>query len=144
MYGIEQVVNTFPLLEEIEKEHPCFNQLQKQLIYRIAFHKEPFDEVKKIIMQAAAPNLTMEEKEQILEHHLSELPKVTENILQIENYIFQLQHMTYEKNKANQMLEDILKRSDIKYDLDAMIADARDRPIKNPAVPLKTEKSMRG
>jgi hypothetical protein len=142
MFAIEQVINTFALLEKLEKEHPCFNQTQKQSIYRIAFHKEPFDEVEKIIMQAGAPNLTVKEKDQVLEHHLATLPKATENILQIENYIFQLQQMSYEKNKANQMLEDILKRSEIDYDLDAMIAEARERPVKNPVALAKVEKTM--
>ena len=142
MFAVEHVVKSFSLLEKLEKEKPCFNQTQKQQLYRIAFHKESFDEVEKIILQASAPNLGMEERKRLLEHHLEAIPKVSSNAEQIEDYIFQVQHMTYEKNKANEMLEDILKQRNIAYDLDAMLAKAREKPLRNPAAQLNSEKHM--
>ena len=69
MFAVEHVVKSFSLLEKLEKEKPCFNQTQKQQLYRIAFHKESFDEVEKIILQASAPNLGMEERKRLLERN---------------------------------------------------------------------------
>ena len=57
MFAIENVEMTFPLLEEIEKDRPCFSQREKQMLYRIAFHKKDFGEVQRIIMQAAVTAL---------------------------------------------------------------------------------------
>ena len=73
-------------------------------MYRIAFHKESMEEVEKIILQLQVPHAGKEEKERILSHYLEPFFQVPENILQIENFIFQLQYMTYEKEKANHML----------------------------------------
>lgn len=64
-------------------------------------------------MQLQAPHAGKEEKERILYHYLEPFFQVPENILQIENYIFQLQYMTYEKEKANHMLEALLKQENI-------------------------------
>ena len=64
-------------------------------------------------------------KERILYHYLEPFSQVPENILQIENYIFQLQYMTYEKEKANHMLEALLKQENIQYDLEAMLAEGK-------------------
>ena len=75
MFAIENVEKTFPLLEEIEKDRPCFSQREKQMLYRIAFHKEDFGEVQRIIMQAAVPHLTEQERNQILSAHEESLPK---------------------------------------------------------------------
>ena len=54
---------------------------------------------------------------------------MSDSILQIEDYIFQLQYMTYEKNKANQMLEEILSRSNLSQELDKLISEAKEHPI---------------
>jgi len=142
MFAVEHVVESFSLLEKVEKENPCFNQSQKQMLYRIAFHKESFAEVEKIILQASAPNLSMEERNRLLEYHLGKIPEVSSSEEQIENYIFQVQHMTYEKNKANEMLEDILKQRNIAYDLDILLAKAREKPLRNPAAQLKGGKHI--
>ena len=105
MAELEHVVKIFSLLEAAEKEQPFLTREQKQDLYRIAFHKESMEEVEKIILQLQAPHAGKEEKERILYHYLEPFSQVPENILQIENYIFQLQYMTYEKEKANHMLE---------------------------------------
>ena len=131
MFSIEHVVRIFPLLEEAEKERPLFTQAEKQMFYRIAFHKESFDEVQKLMVQASAPQLKAEERKQLLEYHVGKLPEPPNSAAaQIENYIFHTQLMIYEKEKANRMLEDILKRSGLNKELDAMIAEARNRPFK--------------
>ena len=106
------------------------------------FHKLRFAEVEKIILQASAPNLSMEERNRLLEYHLGKIPEVSSSEEQIENYIFQVQHMTYEKNKANEMLEDILKQRNIAYDLDILLAKAREKPLRNPAAQLKGGKHI--
>lgn len=145
MFAIEHVVQTFSFLEEIEKNRPCFTQEEKQVLYRIAFHKESFEEVQKIILQAAAPQLKEEERKQLLEHHVASLQKPPNSAaVQIENYIFQVQHMAYETEKANRMLEEILKRRDLNKELDAMIAEAMEKPLKpqRAQAAVKSEKSI--
>ena len=94
MAELEHVVKTFSLLETAEKEQPFLTREQKQDLYRIAFHKESMEEVEKIILQLQAPHAGKEEKECILSHYLEPFFQIPENILQIENYIFQLQYMT--------------------------------------------------
>ena len=79
-----------------------------------------------------------EEKERILSHYLEPFFQVPENILQIENYIFQLQYMTYEKEKANHMLEALLKQENIQYDLEAMLTEGKIKA----AVPVKKDRAM--
>lgn len=138
MFEIDHVIQCFSVLDEVEKEEARFSQAQKQTIYRIAFHKEEFEDVQRLIMQASAPNLNSDERNRLLQYHLEMLPVMPDNVIQIENYIFQLQHMTYEKNKANEMLEEILSRSNISQELDALIAKAQERPLGNSAV--KNEK----
>ncbi|MFR3949022.1 MAG: hypothetical protein ACLTZM_19380 [Ruminococcus sp.] len=125
MAELEHVVKIFSLLEAAEKEQPFLTREQKQDLYRIAFHKESMEEVEKIILQLQAPHAGKEEKERILYHYLEPFSRVPENILQIENYIFQLQYMTYEKEKANHMLEALLKQENIQYDLEAMLAEGK-------------------
>ena len=71
------------------------------------------------------------QNKQLLEYHVGKLPEPPNSVAaQIENYIFHTQLMIYEKEKANRMLEDILKRSGLNKELDAMIAEARNRPFK--------------
>lgn len=145
MFAIENVVQTFPFLEEVEKNRPCFTQAEKQILYRIAFHKESFEEVQKIILQASAPHLKEEERRQLLEHHAGNLPKPPNSAaVQIENYIFQVQLMSYETEKANRMLEEVLKRSVLNEELDAMIAEATEKPLKPQIAQaaVKNEKSI--
>lgn len=130
MFAIENVKQCFVLLDEMEKDVPYFTQDQRQEIYRLAFHKGNFEEVQRLIMQASAPNLSTEERGMLLEHHLGTLSGISNNVKQIENYIFQLHHMTYETDKANSMLEKILSRSGIQKDLDVLIAEVQGRERK--------------
>lgn len=130
MFAIKNVIQTFPLLEEIEKDRPCFSQTEKQTLYRIAFHKADFEDVRKIIMQAAAPHLKEQERKQLLTLHEESLPKPPNAAAeQIENYIFQMHHMIYEKEKANRMLEEVLKQSGLEKELDSLIAEAQKHPM---------------
>ena len=130
MFAIENVEKTFPLLEEIEKDRPCISQTEKQMLYRIAFHKKDFGEVQRIIMQATAPHLTEQERKQILTAHEKRLPKPpSPAAVQIENYIFQMHHMIYEKEKANHKLEEVLKQSGLEKELDSLIAEAQKHPM---------------
>ena len=138
MAELEHVVKTFSLLEAAEKEQPFLTREQKQDLYRIAFHKESMEEVEKIILQLQVPHAGKEEKERILSHYLEPFFQVPENILQIENYIFQLQYMTYEKEKANHMLEALLKQENIQYDLEAMLTEGKIKA----AVPVKKDRAM--
>lgn len=138
MAELEHVVKIFFLLEAAEKEQPFLTREQKQDLYRIAFHKESMEEVEKIILQLQAPHAGKEEKERILYHYLEPFSQVPENILQIENYIFQLQYMTYEKEKANHMLEALLKQENIQYDLEAMLAEGKTKA----AVLAKKDRAM--
>ena len=145
MFMIENVVQTFPFLEEVEKNRPCFTQAEKQVLYRIAFHTDSFEEVQKTILQAAAPHLKEDERKQLLEHHAGNLPVPPDSAaVQIENYIFQVQLMAYETEKANRMLEEVLRRSDLNEELDAMIAEAREKPMKpqKTQTAVKNEKSI--
>ena len=134
MVELEHVVKTFSLLEAAEKEQPFLTREQKQDLYRIAFHKESMEEVEKIILQLQAPHAGA----RILSHYLEPFFQVPENILQIENYIFQLQYMTYEKEKANHMLEALLKQENIQYDLEAMLTEGKIKA----AVPVKKDRAM--
>lgn len=135
MAELEHVVKIFSLLEAAEKEQPFLTREQKQDLYRIAFHKESMEEVEKIILQLQAPHAGKEEKERILYHYLEPFSQVPENILQIENYI---QYMTYEKEKANHMLEALLKQENIQYDLEAMLAEGKTKA----AVLAKKDRAM--
>ena len=128
MAELEHVVkNIFPFGSCRKREQPFLTREQKQDLYRIAFHKESMEEVEKIILQLQAPHAGKEEKERILSHYLEPFFQVPENILQIENYIFQLQYMTYEKEKANHMLEALLKQENIQYDLEAMLTAGKNK-----------------
>ena len=131
MAELEHVVKTFSLLEAAEKEQPFLTREQKQDLYRIAFHKESMEEVEKIILQLQAPHAGKEEKERILSHYL-------EPFFQVPDYIFQLQYMTYEKEKANHMLEALLKQENIQYDLEAMLTEGKIKA----AVPVKKDRAM--
>mgnify|MGYP007106877117 CR=1 FL=1 len=135
MAELEHVVKIFSLLEAAEKEQPFLTREQKQDLYRIAFHKESMEEVEKIILQLQAPHAGKGEKERILYHYLEPFSQVPENILQIENYIFQLQYMTYEKEN---MLEALLKQENIQYDLEAMLAEGKTKA----AVLAKKDRAM--
>ena len=93
MFAIDHVIKCFSILDEVEKEKPHFSQAQKQAVYRIAFHREDFDDIQKLILQMCAPNLNTEERDRLLNHHLDMLPKMSDNILQIEDYIFQFYYI---------------------------------------------------
>ena len=80
-----------------------------------------------------------------MEHHAGNLPKPPNSAaVQIENYILQVQLMDYETEKANRMLEEVLKRSDLNEELDAMIAEAMEKPLKPQIAQatVKNEKSI--
>lgn len=129
MFAVENVEKIFPLLDEIEKDRSCFGRSEKQALYRIAFHKEDFGEVQRILMQASVPHLTEQERGRILSAYEESLPKPPGmEAAQIENYIFQMQHMIYEKEKANLMLEEVLKQSGLEKELDTLIGEASKHP----------------
>ena len=70
------------------------------------------------------------EKNQILSAHEESLPKPpSPAAVQIENYIFQMHHMIYEKEKANHKLEEVLKQSGLEKELDLLIAEAQKHPM---------------
>ncbi len=118
---VENVVKTFAFLEELEKKRFCFSKEEKQQLYRIAFYEPSFDEVQKIILQMTAPGTGKTEREQMLKQYVDSLPVLPEDAaMQIENNIFQLQHMTYEREKVNAVLEEILEKNGISRDLDVM------------------------
>lgn len=125
---VENVVKTFEFLEGLEKKRPCFSQEEKQSLYRIAFYEPSFDEVQKLILQAAAPGTGKLERGQMLDQYMASLPKLPdEAAVQIEKDIFQLQHMTYEREKVNAMLGEILEKNGISQNLDAMTAQSKER-----------------
>ena len=120
---VENVVKTFEFLEGLEMKRPCFSQEEKQSLYRIAFYEPSFDEVQKLILQAAAPGTGKLEREQMLGQYMASLPKPPdEAAVQIENDIFQLQHMTYEREKVNAILGELLEKNGIRQNLDTRTA----------------------
>lgn len=120
---VENVVKTFAFLEELEKKRFCFSKEEKQQLYRIAFYEPSFDEVQKIILQMTAPGTGKTEREQMLKQYVDSLPVLPEDAaMQIENNIFQLQHMTYEREKVNAMLGEILEKNGVSQSLDFVAA----------------------
>lgn len=116
---VENVVKTFEFLEGMER--PCFSMEEKQSLYRIAFYTPSFDEVQKLILQATAPGTGKTGREQMLDQSMASLPQLPDDAaIQMENNIFRLQHMTYEREKVNAMLEGILEKNGISHSLDAM------------------------
>ena len=120
---VENVVKTFEFLEGLEKKGPCFSQEEKQSFYRIAFYESSFDKVQKIILQVTAPGTGNTERKQMLDQYMVSLPKLPDDAaVQIENNIFQLQHMTYEREKVNAMLGEILEKNGVSHSLDFVAA----------------------
>lgn len=118
---VENVVKTFEFLEGLEKESPCFSEEEKQSFYRIAFYTPSVDEVQKIILQVTAPGTDKMEREHMLDQYMVSLPELPDDtVIQMENDIFQLQHMTYEREKVNAMMEEILEKNGISHGLDAL------------------------
>lgn len=114
MFAVENVRKVFPLLEDLEKEQYRFTSEEKQIFYRSAFHMDSFDTVREMIFQTAMLEPGTDKRQGLLRQYTENLPESPcDDAVQIEGYIFQLQHMCYEKEKAMRILEDILKKSGI-------------------------------
>lgn len=114
MFAIENVRKVFPLLEDLEKEQYRFTSEEKQIFYRSAFHMDSFGTVREMIFQTAMLEPGTDKRQELLRQYAENLPESPcDDAVQIEGYIFQLQHMCYEKEKAMKILEDILKKSGI-------------------------------
>ncbi len=114
MFAIENVRKVFPLLEDLEKGRYRFTSEEKQIFYRSAFHTDSFGAVQEMIFQTAMLEPGTDKRQELLRQYAENLPESPcDDAVQIEGYIFQLQHMCYEKEKAMKILEDILKKSGI-------------------------------
>ena len=128
MFFAENVKKCIALLDEAEQTRPGFSKEEKQAICRIALHQESFEEIEKMVLQLSAPQARVAERQEYLKQKAAEIQQPNDHShIEIQNYIFQLQFMSHEMEKANQMLEQLLKRSDIQYDLDSLIADMQER-----------------
>jgi len=122
MFYIENVRQCMELINSLEQKRPCFSHEEKQDIYRIALHMLSYQDVEKLILQMAAPQAREGEQKRMIRQYLVKMPgDLSPTAVQIQNYIFQLLNMTREKEKANHMLEALLKRNDIQYNLDTAI-----------------------
>lgn len=127
----ENLVKIFMVLEDNEKKSPRFTQEEKQFLYQIAFHEANFAEVDGIVQQAME---LKGNRNQFLRSHAARFPLAHGHVAeQLEKYIFQVQLMLFEKEKANHMLEEVLKRCGLEKEVAALTAKVRDKP----AEPLK-------
>ena len=114
MLSVDNLMKIFTLLEELEEEHYSFSPEEKQAFYRGALYMDSFDAVQEMIVQTAILEIGTAERQELLETYAKCLPKCPDrNAEQMENYIFQLQHMCYEREKAVRLLEDILEKHGI-------------------------------
>lgn len=110
MFRIENLRKIFELLDETQKMYPEFSSEEKLLLYRTALYKEPFEEIRKAVLQAAALKPGEEGRKKLLEQYGKDLPELPhEDAVQLEQHIFQLQQMCYEQDKAMEILENILE-----------------------------------
>jgi len=121
MFYMENVRQCIALINNIEQKSPCIGHGEKQDIYRIALHTPSYPYMEKLILQIAASQGREGDRKRMVNQHLVKMPEdLSPAAVQIQNYIFQLLNMTYEKEKANHTLEVLLKRNDIQYDLDTV------------------------
>lgn len=130
MFNVENVRKVFSLLEDLEKEQYRFTTEEKQIFYRSAFHTDSFDAVQEMIFQTAMLESGIDKRQELLRQYTENLPvSPCDDAVQIEGYIFQLQHMCYEKEKAMKILEDILKKSGFDQEIDSRIGPFRKQPV---------------
>ncbi len=130
MFRIENLRKIFELLDETQKTHPEFSPEEKLLLYRTAFYKESFEETRKAILQAAALNPGEKRRKELLEQYANDLPELPhEDAAQLEQYIFQLQQMCYEQDKAMEILENILKLNGINQEHNPKITELEEAGI---------------
>lgn len=111
MFAVENIRKIFPLLEELEKEHPGFSQEEKQVLYRTAFYADSYEDAQEASLHIAKLNPGTAERQEVLARYAKKLPEPPCNDAeQIEGCIFQLQHMCHEREKTIAILEDILKK----------------------------------
>lgn len=121
MHGIENLKKLFELLDETQKTYPGFAPEEKQALYRMALYKESFEEIHEAVLQAAELKPGEEGRKQLLEQYTESLPELPdEDVAQLEQYIFQLQQMCHEQDKALGILENILKLNGIHQEQNAI------------------------
>jgi len=122
MFYIENVRQCMELINGLEQKGPCFSNEEKKDIYRMALHMPSYQDIEKLILQMAAPQAGEGERKRMMRQYLVKIQGDLNPIaIQIQDYIFQLLNMAREKEKANYMLEALLKRNDIQYNLDTVI-----------------------
>lgn len=130
MSGIGNLKKLFELLDEIQKTYPTFNAEEKQVFCRMAFYKETFEETQKAVLHAAGLNPEDRGRKQLLVKYAEGLPEFSNgDAAQLEQYIFQLQQMCYEQDKAMDILEDILKLNGISQGHNAISAKPEETGI---------------
>lgn len=114
MLTVDNLMKIFTLLEELEQEQYSFSPEEKQAFYRGALYTDSFEEVQEMIVQTAILETGTAQRQELLETYVKRLPKCPDsNAEQMESYIFELQHMCYEREKAIRLLEDILENHGI-------------------------------
>lgn len=136
MFRLDHLKKLFQLLDETEKGNPGFSPEEKTALYRMAFYRESFDEIRNAVLQAAAFKPGEEERRNLLRQCTQSLPELPgRDAVQMEQYIFQLQQMCYEQDKGMELLEQILKPKENMKEPEAMSAAGQEHP---------TEKEKRG
>lgn len=122
MFYTENIKKCLALMDRLEQKAPCFSGEVRQDICRIALHTEDYKTVEKLVLQLSAPQAKAENYRNLRDDYLKMVPDALEgSALQIQDYIIQLQTMSYEKDKTNAILAELLQRHNIQYDLDAVI-----------------------
>lgn len=130
MPRIGNLKKLFKLLDEIQKTYPVFSTEEKLVLCRMAFYKESFEETQKAVLHAAGLKPEDEGRKQLLVKHAEGLPKLpNEDAAQLEQYIFQLQQMCHEQDKAMDILENILNLNGISQGHDAISAEPEETRI---------------
>lgn len=130
MSGIGNLKKLFELLDEIQKAYPVFRAEEKLVFCRMAFYKESFEETQKAVLHAAGLNPEDRGRKQLLMKYAEGLPEFSNgDAAQLEQYIFQLQQMCYEQDKAMDILEDILELNGISQGYDAISAEPEEARI---------------
>lgn len=130
MFATDNIMKIFSILEDLEKEHFQFSQEEKRIFYRGALYQNIFEEVQEVIFQAAMLEPGTAKRQELLRQYAESLPKIlSADAEQVENYIFELQYMCYEKDKTTKILEDILKKHGISEALVNKNVQSETRPI---------------
>ena len=129
MFAVHNIMKIFTLIEELEEEHYRFTQEEKQFFYRGALYKDAFEEVREMIVRTAILEIGSAQRQELMKKYADSLPKLPDNNAeQIESYIFELQRMCYEREKAVRWLEDILQKHGISKETGNMAIQPGQRP----------------